>query len=64
MNRREMLALLGGAAGLGAAPAPAGPVALARGSSYDDDLVALLSGMFDQLGGLATLVRERPSPSS
>jgi uncharacterized protein (DUF362 family) len=52
MTRREVLALLGGAA----AP-PATPVAVARHAAYDDELTAVLSKMFDQLGGLGRLVK-------
>ncbi|MCX6636214.1 MAG: DUF362 domain-containing protein [Acidobacteria bacterium] len=52
MTRREVLALLGGAAGIGAAP-----VAVARHPAYDDELTAVLSKMFDQIGGLDRLVR-------
>jgi uncharacterized protein (DUF362 family) len=57
MTRRELLAL---PAAVWAAPAPAvRPVAVARCRSYDEDLAAVLSGMFDQLGGLAPLVRNK-----
>lgn len=54
-----MLALLGGAAGIRAAEAPASPVSVAQYHAYDDDLVAVLSKMFDQIGGLANLVRDK-----
>jgi len=37
--------------------APAAPVSIAKCSSYDDDLTAKLSAMFDQLGGIERLVR-------
>jgi uncharacterized protein (DUF362 family) len=58
MTRREWLALVASAPGLKAAPsAPAAPVAIAKSSSYNDDLVAVLSKMFDQLGGLDRIVR-------
>ncbi len=36
---------------------PSWPVSIARCSSYDEDLTAILSGMFDQLGGLSKLVQ-------
>ena len=52
-----MLALLGGATRIRAAQAPAPPVAVARCEAYDDNLVAVLSKMFDQIGGLERLVR-------
>ncbi len=52
-----MLALLGGAAGIRGAEAPAAPVAVARYQSYDDNLVTVLSKMFDQIGGLDRLVK-------
>jgi len=38
-------------------PAPAAPVAIARCHTYDQDLSGVLAAMFDQIGGLATLVR-------
>ncbi|MDP2996442.1 MAG: DUF362 domain-containing protein [Bryobacterales bacterium] len=57
MTRREVFALLGGAAGIRAAQAPAAPVAVARYQSYDDNLVTVLSKMFDQIGGLDRLVK-------
>jgi uncharacterized protein (DUF362 family) len=59
MTRRELLALLGGAAASRAAQAPAPPVAVARCSAYDEALVQTLSKMFDQIGGLEGLVRNR-----
>jgi len=66
MTRREWLASLGTA--LGAAPlvksaladtAPASPVSIARCPSYNDDVTAVLGGMFDQLGGMEHLVRNK-----
>ena len=65
MTRREWLALAGATAGirgrLGAvsAPAPSAPVAIARCRSYNEDIAAILAGMFDQLGGLPGLVRNK-----
>jgi uncharacterized protein (DUF362 family) len=59
MTRREWLALMGTAAGLRAKDAPASPVAIARVPSYDEDLTAVMAKMFDQIGGLARLVRNR-----
>ncbi|MGE5647272.1 MAG: DUF362 domain-containing protein [Acidobacteriota bacterium] len=55
MTRRDFLALAGTAA-VGKA-APGAPVAIARADSYTVDLAATLNGMFDQLGGLAGIVR-------
>jgi uncharacterized protein (DUF362 family) len=37
--------------------APAAPVAIARAPSYDADLTAIMSEMFDQLGGLSRIAR-------
>ncbi len=54
MTRREFAAL--GLAPL-ARSAPVSSVALARCSSYDADVAAALSTMFDQLGGLPRLVK-------
>src|SRR5205085_7062422 len=43
-----------------AAPeAPAAPVAIAKCASYDEDLALKLGGMFDQLGGIEKLVRNK-----
>ena len=57
MTRRELLAALGTAPLLRGAKAPAAPVSIARCASYDEDLTAIMRGMFDQIGGLAGLVR-------
>ena len=59
MTRRELLALVGTVPALRAKEAPAAPVAIARAASYDADLAAILSAMFDQLGGLGRIVRGR-----
>jgi uncharacterized protein (DUF362 family) len=57
MTRRELLALLGAVPLVAAVDPPAAPVAIARANGYDGDLTAVLSTMFDQLGGLGRLVR-------
>src|SRR5713226_3841521 len=59
MTRREWLACT--AAGiLKAAPAaPTAPVSIAKCSTYDGDLVSTLTTMFDQLGGLGRIVRNK-----
>lgn len=58
MTRREWIALAGAAPLLKAAPnAPAAPVSIAKCPSYNEDLVAVLSGMFDQIGGLERIVK-------
>jgi uncharacterized protein (DUF362 family) len=59
MTRRELLALLGTAATIQAKDAPAAPVAVARCRSYDEDLVAALDTMFQQIGGLDRLVKNK-----
>lgn len=56
MTRRDLLAALGAAAAVPAAAAPTAPVAIARCRSYDEDLVQILSSMFDSLGGLGRMV--------
>jgi uncharacterized protein (DUF362 family) len=63
ISRRELLA------GMLAAPAappllkaqarPTAPVAIARCSSYEEDQAALLSGLFDQIGGIGRLVKNK-----
>lgn len=61
MTRREWLALIAATPLLKAdtAPAPAAPVSIAKCASYDEDVTAKLATMFDQLGGLAKLVRNK-----
>ena len=62
MTRREWLAMISAAplARAAAGPdAPAAPVSIARCASYDEDVTATLGTMFDQLGGLEKLVRNK-----
>ncbi len=63
MTRRELLALAGAIPAMPALRAaslpPALPVAIAKCASYDEDLNGTLSTMFDQLGGLARIVRNK-----
>jgi uncharacterized protein (DUF362 family) len=62
MTRREWLALISAAPLLNAAPdteAPAAPVSIAKCASYDEDITAKLAAMFDQLGGIEKLVRNK-----
>lgn len=59
MTRRELLALASSAALLRAQNAPAPPVAIARCPSYDEDITAILSKMFDQIGGLHRLAANK-----
>jgi uncharacterized protein (DUF362 family) len=64
LNRREFIqGASAAAAGLCLAPsglwanaAPAAPVAVARCATYGPEVVTTLAGMFDQLGGLRSLV--------
>jgi uncharacterized protein (DUF362 family) len=46
-------------AGAAAESAPAAPVAIAKCASYEDDVTAKLSALFDRLGGLDRVVRNR-----
>jgi uncharacterized protein (DUF362 family) len=58
MTRRELLALIGTAPLVKAAPnAPAAPVSVAKCPSYDADVTATLATMFDQIGGLDRIVK-------
>jgi len=57
MTRRELLGLFGGAVASPAKEPPAAPVAIGKAADYDDDLTAVLSRLFDQLGGLGRLVK-------
>lgn len=60
MTRREWLALAATTPLLKAAPgAPAAPVSIAKCASYDEDITAKLNTMFDQLGGIDRLVRNK-----
>jgi len=61
IDRRHALGLLSGSIALPfvsrAAEAPAAPVAIARCMDYGAELTPVLRRMFDQLGGLARIVR-------
>lgn len=64
MTRRELLSLAASAPLVlnhtlraGATPAP--PVSIAKCASYEEDLTPLLASMFDQLGGLDRIVRNK-----
>ena len=67
MNRREWLAMIAATplakvasgAATNASSAPAAPVAIGKAASYDDDVTAKLAAMFDQLGGIQKLVRNK-----
>ena len=65
MTRRELLALMGAvplpfARTAKAEPeAPAAPVSVAKCASYDADVTAVLAAMFDLLGGLERVVKNK-----
>jgi uncharacterized protein (DUF362 family) len=60
MTRREWLACTAAAGILKAAPsAPTAPVSIAKCDTYDGDLVATLTSMYDKLGGLDRIVRNK-----
>lgn len=59
MTRRELMTLLAAAPLASAKEAPTAPVAIARARTYDGDLTGTLSTMFDQLGGLARIVKNK-----
>jgi uncharacterized protein (DUF362 family) len=63
MTRRDLLALAGAIPAVrslrAASLPPAQPVAIAKCASYDADLNATLSTMFDQLGGLQGIVKNK-----
>src|SRR5690242_17648768 len=64
MTRRELLALAAAAPALpgflrGKTTAPVAPVSIAKCPSYDQDLTSVLNTMFDQLGGLGRLVKNK-----
>ncbi|MDQ6664263.1 MAG: DUF362 domain-containing protein [Acidobacteriota bacterium] len=65
MTRREWLPLAGAAPFIlrgdtqTSANAPAAPVSIAKCASYNDDVAAVLATMFDQIGGLPRIVRNK-----
>lgn len=67
MTRREWLAMIAATPLAQAASqsdsnvkaAPDAPVAIGKASSYDDDVLSRLNTMFDQLGGLQKLVKNK-----
>jgi len=62
MTRREWLAMIAAAPLVNAADnpqAPAAPVSIAKCASYDEDVTAKLATMFDQLGGLERVVKNK-----
>jgi uncharacterized protein (DUF362 family) len=64
MTRRELLSLavsasVAGVKRLSATPAPVAPVSIAKCPSYDEDLYAVIGKMFDQLGGLGGVVKNK-----
>ena len=62
MTRREWLAMISSAPlvrAAGSSNAPAAPVSIAKCASYDEDITAKLGIMFDQLGDLEKLVRNK-----
>src|SRR5215475_10888835 len=62
MTRREWIAMISATPLLKALPvpdAPAAAVSIAQCASYDEDVTAKLATMFDQLGGLERLVRNK-----
>lgn len=60
-SRREILASFAAAPALawGAGKLPVAPVAIARCGSYAEDQAALLRGLFDKIGGLGALVKNK-----
>jgi uncharacterized protein (DUF362 family) len=60
MTRRELLAALAAVPLLKAQPeSPVAPVSIAKCGSYDEDVTAKLKLMFDRLGGIERLVRNK-----
>lgn len=61
MTRREWIAMITSAPLLQAADpqAPSAPVSIFKCASYDEDLTAGLAAIFDQLGGIEKLVRNK-----
>src|SRR6266849_7731659 len=59
MTRRELISLLAAAPLVRAKEALTAPVSIAGLRSYDEDLTGELSTMFDQLGGLGRIVKNK-----
>ena len=63
MTRREWIAMISAAPSLqvlhGAPEPPVAPVSIAKCATYDEDVTAKMAAMFDQLGGLEKLVRNK-----
>jgi uncharacterized protein (DUF362 family) len=59
ITRREALGGIAGAALAVAKPAPASTVAIARCRSFEDDVYGKLARMFDQIGGIGKLVKNK-----
>src|SRR5260370_22401368 len=60
MTRREWIAMISAAPLLQGAPeAPVAPVSIAKCATYDEDVTAKMAAMFDQLGGLEKMVRNK-----
>src|SRR5215472_5776440 len=59
MTRRELMTMLAAAPLAKAKEAPTAPVSIARARSYEGDLAGLLSSMFDQLGGMGRIVKNK-----
>jgi uncharacterized protein (DUF362 family) len=59
LTRREALGGLAAAALSVAKPAPVSTVAIARCQSYQEDLYTKLGNMFDQIGGIGPLVKNK-----
>src|ERR1019366_8176953 len=60
MTRREWIAAMTSAPLLHGAPdAPVAPVAIAKCATYEEAVTVKMGAMFDQLGGLEKLVRNK-----
>jgi uncharacterized protein (DUF362 family) len=59
ITRREAIGGIAAAAIGIAKPAPASTVAIARGRSYDDDVYGKLAKMFDQIGGIGGVAKNK-----
>lgn len=59
MTRRDLLALVGAAPVLAAPSLPTAAVSLAKVPAYEEDLVAVFTRMFDQIGGAGKLVKNK-----
>lgn len=59
MNRRDFLALAGAVPAFAAKDAPTAPVAITKCMTYGDELTGSMNDLFDKIGGLGRIVKNK-----